>query len=285
MNSAKLKETMNQIFLNEELQEQMIKNVKKNAEYRRKKIKTRKKAEIAAASAAVVIGAAIPIQAGIRYLVKDRLEQIPAKELQDIRQMQNSQENVQADGFSRKYSKTELERMECLEEAYQKGTFPKQTIRQTEKDGQIPDDSLWYDTDSGTFYLPERELTDEELLQIIDFQYTGSYALEQGFAAKRAKKEWEQKEKQLKEEVRKEGGITQKEAQRIAETYLKTEFGCSGEEMECRIFLDEQKENAVWHVSFQTQDAHSYTAYGIDLDAGDGRLLDTSHASLPKRTE
>ena len=43
-------------------------------------------------------------------------------------------------------------------------------------------------------YLPDRTLTDEELLQIIDFNYTRDYAVSQGTAAQEARKEWEEKE-------------------------------------------------------------------------------------------
>lgn len=173
--------------------------------------------------------------------------------------------------------------MQQLQEAYQNGRFPQQTITFTDSVGQIPDDSLKYDPDTGFLYLPDRTLTDEELLQIIDFNYTRDYAVSQGTAAQEAKKEWAEKEESLKAKVQKEGWITEKEALQAAEVYLQTEFGLSAEGMITYVFLDEPKAGRfIYHVSYQTEDDISTYAYGIDLNAEDGSLVDTSDASIRK---
>lgn len=173
--------------------------------------------------------------------------------------------------------------MQQLQEAYQNGRFPQQTITFTDSVGQIPNDSLRYDSDTGFLFLPDRTLTDEELLQIIDFNYTRDYAVSQGTAAQEARKEWEEKEESLKAKVQKEGWITEKEALQAAEEYLQTEFGLSAEGMTVDVFLDEPKTGLfIYHVSYQTEDDSSIYAYGIDLNAEDGSLVDTSDASIPK---
>lgn len=173
--------------------------------------------------------------------------------------------------------------MQQLQEAYQNGRFPQQTITFTDSVGQIPDDLLRYDPDTGFLYLPDRTLTDEELLQIIDFNYTRDYAVSQGTAAQEARKEWEEKEENLKAKVQKEGWISEKEALQAAEVYLQTEFGLSAEGMKAYVFLDEPKTGLfIYHVSYQTEDDISTYAYGIDLNAEDGSLVDTSDASIRK---
>lgn len=239
---------------------------------------------VAAAAAFVLIaGAVIPSQAGLRHFVKDRLENMPKQELEAVNQMVQSQNNAEADSFSREYSKEEIKRMQQLQEAYQNGRFPQQTITFTDSVGQIPDDLLRYDPDTNFLYLPDRVLTDEELLQIIDFNYTRDYAVSQGTAAQEARKEWEEKEEGLKAKVQKEGWITEKEALQAAEVYLQTEFGLSAEGMETYVFLDEPKTGLfIYHVSYQTEDDISTYAYGIDLNAEDGSLVDTSDASIRK---
>lgn len=222
-------------------------------------------------------------QAGIRYFVKDRLESMPKQELEAVNQMVQDQNNAEADSFSRDYSNEEIKRMQQLQEAYQNGRFPQQTITFTDSVGQIPDDSLRYDPDTGFLYLPGRTLTDEELLQIIDFNYTRDYAVSQGTAAQEARKEWEEKEESLKAKVQKEGWITEKEALQAAEVYLQTEFDLSAEGMIADVFLDEPKTGLfIYHVSYQTEDDISIYAYGIDLNAEDGSLVDTSDASIRK---
>lgn len=283
MNRLKLKETMDQIHMKEEMQKEIIMKVKRQTDRRAFGKKRLHQAAAAAAAFVLIAGAVIPSQAAIRYFVKDRLENIPKQELEAVNQMVQGQNNAEADSFSREYSKEEIKRMQQMQEAYQNGRFPQQTITFTDSVGQIPDDSLSYDPDTGFLYLPDRTLTDEELLQIIDFNYTRDYAVSQGTAAQEARKEWEEKEEGLKAKVQKEGWITEKEALQAAEVYLQTEFGLSAEGMIADVFLDEPKTGLfIYHVSYQTEDDISIYAYGIDLNAEDGSLVDTSDASIRK---
>lgn len=283
MNRLKLKETMDQIHMKEEMQKEIIMKVKRQTDRRAFGKKRLHQAAAAAAAFVLIAGAVIPSQAAIRYFVKDRLENIPKQELEAVNQMVQGQNNAEADSFSREYSKEEIKRMQQMQEAYQNGRFPQQTITFTDSVGQIPDDSLSYDPDTGFLYLPDRTLTDEELLQIIDFNYTRDYAVSQGTAAQEARKEWEEKEEGLKAKVQKEGWITEKEALQAAEEYLQTEFGLSAEGMIADVFLDEPKTGLfIYHVSYQTEDDISIYAYGIDLNAEDGSLVDTSDAFIPK---
>ena len=283
MNRLKLKETMDQIHMKEEMQKEIIMKVKRQTDRRAFGKKRLHQAVAAAAAFVLIAGAVIPSQAGLRHFVKDRLENMPKQELEAVNQMVQSQNNAEADSFSREYSKEEIKRMQQLQEAYQNGRFPQQTITYTDSVGQIPDDLLRYDPDTNFLYLPDRMLTDEELLQIIDFNYTRDYAVSQGTAAQEARKEWEEKEESLKAKVQKEGWITEKEALQAAEEYLQTEFGLSAEGMTVDVFLDEPKTGLfIYHVSYQTEDDSSIYAYGIDLNAEDGSLVDTSDASIPK---
>ena len=283
MNRLKLKETMDQIHMKEEMQKEIIMKVKRQTDRRAFGKKRLHQAAAAAAAFVLIAGAVIPSQAAIRYFVKDRLENIPKQELEAVNQMVQGQNNAEADSFSREYSKEEIKRMQQMQEAYQNGRFPQQTITFTDSVGQIPDDSLSYDPDTSFLYLPDRTLTDEELLQIIDFNYTRDYAVSQGTAAQEARKEWEEKEEGLKAKVQKEGWITEKEALQAAEVYLQTEFGLSAEGMIADVFLDEPKTGLfIYHVSYQTEDDSSIYAYGIDLNAEDGSLVDTSDAFIPK---
>ena len=283
MNRLKLKETMDQIHMKEEMQKEIIMKVKRQTDRRAFGKKRLHQAAAAATAFVLIAGAVIPSQAAIRYFVKDRLENIPKQELEAVNQMVQGQNNAEADSFSREYSKEEIKRMQQMQEAYQNGRFPQQTITFTDSVGQIPDDSLSYDPDTSFLYLPDRTLTDEELLQIIDFNYTRDYAVSQGTAAQEARKEWEEKEEGLKAKVQKEGWITEKEALQAAEVYLQTEFGLSAEGMIADVFLDEPKTGLfIYHVGYQTEDDISIYAYGIDLNAEDGSLVDTSDASIRK---
>lgn len=283
MNIIKLKETMNQIHIRKEMQEEIIMNVKNQMAKRQKKTALLKKTVASAAALALILGAAVPIQAGIRYLLKDRLESIPAKKLKTVNQMLQNQNDVQADRYSRELSKEEKKRMKQMEEAYLGGKFPEHTIPLTDSLEIAPKDLLCYDTDTGTFCLPKQILTDEELLQIIDFNYTTDYALAKGSSAQNAKKEQEAEENRIKAVIQDEGGISNQDALKVAAVYLKSEFGLSAEGLEPDLFLDENPEHRmVYHVSYETQDDTAFYSYGIDISVKDGSLLDTSYARLPR---
>lgn len=283
MNSLKLKETMNQIHMNQKTQREIIRNVKHHITHKQHKNRYLK-AAVAVVAFMLFFGATVQIQASIRDFVKNRLENVPKQELNAMNQMLQTQDDVQADQFSREYSPEEKTRLKQLEESYQQGTFPEQPITQTIGSESTSEDSLSYDTKTGTFHLPERSLTDEELLQIIDFKYTSDYALELGVAAQTAKKVQVSQEQNLKDVLEKEGGISEQEAEEKAEYYLKQEFNLTAENMETEIFLDEMSDQIpVYHISYQLEDDTSFYSYCIDLSAKDGNLVDTSSASLPKK--
>ncbi|MDE7312866.1 MAG: hypothetical protein K2N87_14790 [Eubacterium sp.] len=284
MNSLKLKETMEQIHMPTDMQEEIIQNVGIKMQQRQHRANARKKALAAAAAFTLIAGSAIPIHAGIRYLVKDRLEQLPKQELEELNQLLQNQDNVEADRFSRAFTDSEYARMKRLEEAYTQGTFPKQQLARTDSSSQLPEDALCYAVDTGTYYLPARTLTDEELLQIIDFRYVTDYALDQGEAAQNALNAQKAEEDRRKDTIRQKGWLTEQEARKKADSYLYQEYGISGEELEPFVLLHEPAEEILtYHFSYQTEDDTTLYGYGIDLNAEDGSLVDTSEASLPKR--
>ena len=67
------------------------------------------------------------------------------------------------------------EEMKCL---YQnQGIFPKGSLTMLKTADEYNGKNIGYDKDSGTFFLPEKELNEEQLLQIIDFQHKAEYAV------------------------------------------------------------------------------------------------------------
>ncbi len=98
-----------------------------------------------------------------------------------------------------------------------------------------------------------------------------------------ARKEWEEKEEGHESKGAERRLDYRKEALQAAEVYLQTEFGLSAEGMIADVFLDEPKTGLfIYHVGYQTEDDISIYAYGIDLNAEDGSLVDTSDASIRK---
>lgn len=120
-------------------------------------------------------------------LLRERLRVMPEDVVKHYNDdVQNS--SADADSFSRELSEKEEERMAKLRVAYEeKGRFPQKTILEITEGEVVQKEMLCFEPSESKFYLPTRELTDEELLQIIDIQEKREYSVQQ--QSKQAEKE------------------------------------------------------------------------------------------------
>ncbi|MCM1123741.1 MAG: hypothetical protein NC416_14250 [Eubacterium sp.] len=83
------------------------------------------------------------------------------------------------DNYNRPYSETERERMEQLRSAYEKeACFPKGELTMLDVAEEYKGKGVAFLGDTTTFFFPDREMSDEELLRIIDFLYKRDYSLQ-----------------------------------------------------------------------------------------------------------
>lgn len=86
--------------------------------------------------------------------------------------------NEEADAYSRKLTDREEEKIIRLRKQYEKeGKFPQKEIKQVKSNENIIEQELYFVTEESKFYLPERNLTEEEMLQIIDLQEKRDYSV------------------------------------------------------------------------------------------------------------
>ena len=87
---------------------------------------------------------------------------------------------IQADAewYTRAFTDTEVERLLVLQEEYKNGRFPEETILIVDKISDINDDQLAFVREDGRVHLPKGEMTDEELLQLIDYDEKNKYTME-----------------------------------------------------------------------------------------------------------
>lgn len=275
MSVRHVKETMDQIHISEEMQEELIRNLQERMENGKKKAGKRKRMAAAAAVLVLMTGmVSVPVRAIVESVVMARMEQIPKEETQELVDMIR-QLNVEADSFSREYSDIESERMKKLLWLYRNGTFPEQKILLVDTMSGGMGDTLSYNKDTGEFYLPERELTDEELLEIIDFNEIRNYALGQTRAAQETREEMRAEQKRLREQVQAMGGISEKEAIEIARNQLESELGTLAERTELfQVSFSELKKGSVaveYEVIFYDPVEVHY--YFYEIDPADGSLL------------
>ena len=296
-----LQDAVNSIQISDKMQEEMIRNIRAEAEeggknasgkdrvYRHALGKRRKMPRAANVAAAVVAVIAIsgalsfPVRAIVHSLIQERMEQQPAEEMTAIAEDLNNQ-HVGADSFSRAYTEEEEKRLSELAKQYQAGTFPSGELFQAQSVEEAESRDLCFLVTNGTFYLPDRELTDEELLEIIDFYAKREYALTKRTEEERAdeiaaKKE---QEKQQIEEVVEAGGITEEEAIQIAAGYLVKIFGITGEGLENNHYYEDELtrggENELYQVNWT--DFPSRKHYYFYISAKDGSLVEVSYTGM-----
>lgn len=130
----------------------------------------------AAAACMLLLAASVPVVAQIPFIT-ERMQAMPKEEIQDLADMTNGQA-INADLFSRPLSVEERIRMEVVREDYINGIFPKEEIVMVSGEEEAAAD-FYYNRDTGMFFLPEsRDLTDQELAQLVDFHYKRDYSLQ-----------------------------------------------------------------------------------------------------------
>ncbi len=129
---------------------------------------------------AVMIGVVLVssgVAAGVR-LYQKRLESMKPEQVEEVYSAVQEQQ-IDADRYSREMSETEEEKLRELKGRYEgEGLFPQKEMTCVETEIDVVSGKLCYCYENGTFYLPERKLSEEELLQIVDFQYKARYSLD-----------------------------------------------------------------------------------------------------------
>ena len=143
-------------------------------------------------TAVAAVGAAIMLTTGT-YVAVDKyhehLQSMSQEEQKQLNHMTQAQRE-DADHYSRKLSSQEQKRKELLQKEYKKGTLPETKLKEVDSQKEVKANGgkeVVYCRANSTFYLPKSELTDEQLLQIIDFNERRDYALAKQNQADRAR--------------------------------------------------------------------------------------------------
>lgn len=297
MDGSDIRKVMEQVHISSEMQEEMIINIQNRMENRNKMTRAWNWRKMATMAATFVLAAGVigfPVRAFVASVVQERMESVPEEEMKGLNDMVQSQHDVLADGFSREYSDSEKERFKELWQAYKNGTFPEKVIAQVDNTEDLPEGALCYIRSTGVFNLPAQEMTDEEMLQIIDFQHKMSYAVAHGPQAQAAAAESREKVERLQKMLEDAGGgISVDEAVEIAQKQLTSDLGDKADELELMAYSDgtpgvslldasdysevefasESKAGVIYEVGFGNPETHA--TYGYIIDAVDGSILYT----------
>lgn len=211
----------------------------------------------------------------------------------DAARTQNAGQDEKIDGMMRAYSDTEKDRMAKLQQSYQEETAkPEKMVKEVDSAEEVTDGVLSYIRSTGEYYLPDRELTDEELLEIIDCNFR--IALHTN---RKTKEEYDaedcEKRAMLEEEVQEAGGISETEAVEVAKKAMKADLGEAERGMKLRMYDEEKgwsaelcvadwseiKEKDRGAIAYTVQfdlgdDTEDWTCYRCTINAADGSILE-----------
>ncbi|MCM1156914.1 MAG: hypothetical protein NC300_01280 [Bacteroidales bacterium] len=191
-----------------------------------------KKAAILAMILTIACTGGFTAYAVVENMAKQRMENMPEEEKKAITQEADAY-HIGEITCSRELTLHEKERMHELGIAYKEGLFPEGEMQKAESENQIDANIPCYVITAMYMYFPERELTDEELLQLIDADYKTNYALESRAEELFADEHQTQADarQQLQQEADANGGIPEEEAVAIAKEYHDRLFEGIGEEI------------------------------------------------------
>ena len=148
------------------------------------------------------------------------------------------EQGIEMSSIMRAYSDSEKERMEELKQSYQNETAkPEKMIREVDSTDAVTEGTLCYIKSTGEYYLPDRELTDEELLEIIDCNVRIAVN-SQGWTQEKIDEADRRDRAALEEKVKAAGGISEDEAIEIARKAMEADIGEKAEKLEVCIYPD-----------------------------------------------
>ena len=193
----------------------------------------------------------------------------------------------------RAYSDSERERMAELKQSYLNETAkPEKMIQEVDSPETVMEGTLCYIRSTGEYYLPDKELTDEELLEIIDCNFRIAVN-SQGWTQEKID-EADQRDRAIREEkIKAAGGISEEEAIEIARKAMETDIGEKAKELEVvissdytkngrKLYLFEDDGVVYYYVQFANKeevDLEDFCNYNCKVNAVDGSIYEANSIS------
>lgn len=212
----------------------------------------------------------------------------------DVNIVQTQEQGGGTSSIMRAYSDREKERMEELKQFYLNETAkPEKMIQEVDSPEAVTEGTLCYIRSTGEYYLPDKELTDEELLEIIDCNFRIAVN-SQGWTQEKID-EADQRDRAIREEKIKEaGGISEDEAIEIARKAMETDIGEKAKELEVvissdytkngrKLYLFEDDGVVYYYVQFANKeevvDPEDFCNYNCKVNAVDGSIYEANSIS------
>lgn len=200
--------------------------------------------------------------------IKKRMENLTKEEKDDYYQgLQNS--TAGADSFSRELTETENAKMEELKVKYKNGQFPAKSLTIVKTQGDTDKRAEFYFVeDKSLFVMPSRELTEEEMLEMIDFYYCRDYSLME--KTKQENKSEVNSDKAVKNISKDKNSKDDDKAMELAKKVVSDIYGVNCEGFDNAIEYDDKRD--VYTVTMK--DSNRMLNYCVTLDSSKKEVLE-----------
>lgn len=221
-------------------------------------------------TAVAAVGAVIILTTGTYAAVDkyhEHLQSMSQEEQKQLNHMTQAQRE-DADHYSRKLSSQEQKRKELLQKEYKKGTLPETKLKEVDSQKEVKANGgkeVVYCRANSTFYLPKSELTDEQLLQIIDFNERRDYALAKQNQADRARAA----QRSVDETANK---LTEDQAIEAAKQYVSKIYGLDTNRARTAVDVTTYEDSEDDEYCVSLSDESWQSGYQLLIDAQNGEL-------------
>ena len=173
------KDIYSNINISDEMKEALIKDVQKGK--RTADLRFRYSTALMALGIVGILGFG-GIGASAAYLTyKERVQSMTVEEQEDYKEeLAADTYNTMSEGMTRELSNKEWDRyLELEDEYYKDGRFPNESMKYVDTLDDISDSELAFVEGINKIHVPEGELSDEQLLQLIDHEAKYIYTMEQ----------------------------------------------------------------------------------------------------------
>lgn len=165
------KEIVKDIEMKDEMREELLSNCKRSKHVKNVLFRYSKAAAVFIGLAVCSMGSLTAYAAVSAY--RARMEAMSKEEVQTHYETEMIGKG-EVYRYSRPLSDSEEKRLDTLRQEYENGRFPEGEISK-----EKIDNGVYYNMENRTYMLPDRELTDEEILQILDMWAKVDYSLQQ----------------------------------------------------------------------------------------------------------
>lgn len=195
-------------------------------------------------SSLLILLISVPVGAMVQGYMQRMVSMEDGQIKEYLSELKESQ--ADADSYSRQLTSEEQERKEELLVFYEAGErYPEREITAIREVTQVLKDRVCFLVDDSKFYLPEQRLSDEDLLEIIDFYHKRDYSLAQNHT------------QEAEKEVR-QAGVSTDEILNMASKWVRKIYGEDVKNWERKVEMKEtiEAQKKYYNVIFENSKEH-----------------------------